>query len=418
MIKTQVTIIEPSDNHHKSFPYLNHGLPDFSPLVVVVVVGGNKSFGFKDKNDSEKHYPLLYSPKKQICIKNPECHHHLPEILESMSVTLPKDAIIWVPIDIAREDFVKVANTFVRNGFENPYINTISPHSLNMPPSLCLSMKNKGLNKQVTLSRGVGSPGEMSAPGDFGESNPDMTLNKVYDVLQQYKNNEGVCFVNVQLTKKAVDFLKGTCFSGFQKGKNGKKSQKELTGELYVKNVIPKDGKFIYIIDINLHSVKAGKNESVDVEPHRYNFHSHPKEAYERHDVDKAWPSVVDYLGYLQLGKNTIFHCVASIEGMYVLSFTPHWSQRLDQVDKKLTKFVDKNFEIDHEESYTPKEYTKLINNIKYKPKGEKKGYPIFHVDFFTWKKAGGAFSVFFPQIGSSCLVSQKIVNNYRRVHH
>ena len=409
MSNPQVKIITPTDHHHKSFPSLKHGLPDFSPLVVVVVVVQHEqtSFGFKDKNEGEKHYPLLYNSKKNICLKDPECHHHLPEILQSMSVTLPKDAIIWVPIDIAREDFVKVANTFVTNGFENPYINTISPHSLNMPPSLCLSMKNKGLDKKGAV-----------APGDFGESNPNMTLNKVYDVLQQYKNNEGVCFVNVQLTKQAVDFLKGTCFSGFQKGKNGKKSQKELTGELYVKNVIPKDGKFIYIIDINLHSVKAGKNESVDVEPHRYNFHSHPKEAYERHDVDKAWPSVIDYLGYLQLGKNTIFHCVASIEGMYVLSFTPHWSQRLDQVDKKLTKFVDKNFEIEHEEPYTPKEYTKFINNIKYKPKGEKEGHAIFHVDFFSWKKAGRVFSVFFPQIGSSCLVSQKIVNNYRRVHH
>jgi hypothetical protein len=414
----EVKIIEPTDVHHKSLPSLKHRHPEFSTLVVVVITGEKNSFSFKDKNQGEKHYPLLYNRKKNICLKDPDCHDHLPEILQSMSVTLPKDAIIWVPIDIAREDFVKVANTFVTNGFENPYINTISPHSLNIPPSLCLSMKNKGLPKKGTLKGEESTRGEEGAPGEIGQSNPNMTLNKVYDVLQQYKNNEGVCFVNVQLTKEAVDFLKGTCFSGFQKAKNGKRSQKELTGELYVKNVIPKGGKFIYIIDINLHSVKAGKNESVDVEPHRYNFHSHPKEAYERHDVDKAWPSVIDYLGYLQLGKNTIFHCVASIEGMYVLSFTPHWSQRLDQVDKKLTKFVDKNFEIDHEESYTPKEYTELINNIKYKPKGEKEGHPIFHVDFFTWKKAGNVFSVFFPQIGSSCLVSQKIVNNYRRVHH
>lgn len=409
----EVKIIEPTDIHHKSLPSLKQRHPEFSTLVVVVVIApempAKNSFGFKDGDKTEKHYPLLYNRKKNICLKDPDCHEHLPEILESMSATLPKDSIIWVPIDIARKDFVKVANTFVSNGFENPYINTISPHSLNMPPSLCLSMKNRGVQ---------GSPSVTAGSDNMGVSNPNMTLNKVYDVLQQYRNNEGVCFINVQLTTEAINFLKGTCFSGFKKGKNGKKSQKELTGELYVKNVIPKDGKFVYIIDINRHSVKAGKNESVDVEPHRYNFHSHPKEAYERHDVDKAWPSVVDYLGYLQLGKNTIFHCVASIEGMYVLSFTPHWSQRLDQVDKRLKKFVDKNFEIDHEEPYTPKQYTKLINNIKYKAKGENEGHAIFHVDFFPWKKAGDVFSVFFPQIGSSCLVSQKIVNNYRRVHH
>jgi hypothetical protein len=375
---------------------------EYAVFMIIVEIPHQKGFSFgKSKS---KNYPLLYNSKKQICLKDANCYEHLPEIMESMSSSIPKDAVIWVPIDIAREDFVKVANTFIVNGFAHPYINTVSPHSANIPPSVCLSKKNGEENMGVS---------------------PDMTLNKVYDVLNQYKNNKGVCFINIQLTDHAVEFLKSTCFSGFTKNKNGKKSQKELTGELYVKNVVPKAGKFVYIIDINKSSVKAGQNESVDVEPHRYNFHSHPEQAYVRHSVDKAWPSVVDYLGYLQLGKNTIFHCVASIEGMYVLSFTPYWSQRLDMVDKKVRKFVDKNFEIDHKEDYTPEEYTEVINNIKYRPRKTKNGHrpdiepnAIFKVEFFPWEKAGDMFSVFFPQIGSSCLVSQKIVNNYKRIHH
>jgi hypothetical protein len=393
----KVQIVEPCEKKHAELLKTvdNNTHPDFKLLVAEVhPVGESVKTGFSFKN-TKKTYPLLYNDKKKICIKDPNSADHLPEIVKSLSGTLPKESILWVPIDIGRDDFMKIANVFIQQGFSSPYINTLSPHSKTMPPSVCLSMEN---TKQ--------------------EKNPQMTLNKVYDVLQQYKNNEGVCFINVQLTKQAIKFLKNTCFSGFKKGKNGKKSQKELTGELYVENVVPLNGKFVYIININKSSVKAGKNESVDVDPHRYNFHSHPKQAYVRHSVEKAWPSVVDFLGYLQLGKNTIFHCVASIEGLYVLSFTPHWSQRLDKVDKHVKKFVDKKFEIDHKEPHTPKEYTEIVNNIKYKPKGEKVGHAIFHVDFFPWKKAGKVFSVFFPQIGSSCLVSQKIVDNYKRIHH
>jgi hypothetical protein len=233
----------------------------------------------------------------------------------------------------------------------------------------------------------------------------------VLDVITQHKSNKGVCFINVKLSGRAVEFLKNTCKSGFTVGKNGKKTQKELTGELYVKNVYSHDGKIIYNIDINKSSVKAGKNESVNVDPHRYNFHSHPEQAYVRHSVDKGWPSVIDYLGYLQLGENTIFHCVASLEGLYVMSFTPYWSQRLNEVDKKMKKFVDKRFEIDNNKPYSPIKYTQIINKIKYK------GNPIFHVDFFEWEKAQETFSVFFPQKGSSCLVSQKIVDRHKRVH-
>lgn len=392
---SKVVIIEPCEKKHaKLLEQVDNNHPDYKVLVAEVVTDHpvKTSFGFKQNS---KHYPLLYNNKKNICIKDPNSTEHLPEVLESVSTFLPKDSILWVPIDIARSDFVKVANTFVTNGFGNPYINTLSPHSKKIPPSVCLSMENKN-----------------------AEKNPQMALNKVYDVLQQYKNNQGVCFINVKLTKEAVKFLKNTCFSGFKKSKNGKKSQKELTGELYVENVVPENGKFVYVININKSSVKAGKNEAVDVEPHRYNFHSHPEQAYVRHSVEKAWPSVVDFLGYLQLGKNTIFHCVASIEGLYVLSFTPYWSQRLDKVDKNVKRFVDKKFEIDHKEPHTPKEYTEIVNNIKYKPKGEKEGHAIFHVDFFKWKNAGNVFSVFFPQIGSSCLVSQKIVDKYRKIHH
>jgi hypothetical protein len=350
--------------------------------------------GFFHKKINE-NYSVMHNEYKNICIVDHKIHNHFPVILESLNKKFP-NTVLWVGIDIGNDDFIKLIKKFIENGFKNPYINMVCPMGDKIYPSVCLSRGNN-LSDNIDVNS---------------------VLNKVFDVIKQHKTHKGVCFINIKLTPKAVKFLKDSCFSHFKTDKRGKTIQTEITGELYVENVVSEDGKIIYMIDINTGSVKLGQKESVDVDPYRFNFHSHPKEAYVRHSVNKGWPSVTDYLGYLKLGQNTIFHCVASIEGLYVMSFTPYWSRQLHKVDKKLKKFVDKNFEIDQKKkSYSAKKYTKVINSIKYKENDGDKGNPIFKVEYFRWENAGDGFSVFFPQIGSSCLVSQKIVDNYNKIH-
>jgi hypothetical protein len=205
-----------------------------------------------------------------------------------------------------------------------------------------------------------------------------------------------------------VEFLRKTSKMGITMNKNGKKSQKELTGELYVKEVVKDTNGFVYIIDINKNSITSGEEENVNVSPTRYNFHSHPHEAYVRHSVDKAWPSQTDYLGYHKLGQNTIFHCVATLEGVYILSFGAYWGSHLKDVSRS---FIGKHYDIDHKEKYTPEEYVEKINSIMYK------GKPIYELRYFPWEKAGSVFEAYFPQINSSCLMSQKIVENYNKVY-
>jgi hypothetical protein len=239
-------------------------------------------------------------------------------------------------------------------------------------------------------------------------SDPDTsvaTLNKVLYAIEQYKNNGQSCYLFAKLSPRAIGFLKEAPKIGISVEGN---SQKELTGELYVKDVIHENGKFIYIIDIDKNSIESGSQENVDVSATRYNFHSHPHEAYVRHSVEKAWPSVTDYLGYYKLGNNTIFHCVATLEGVYVLSFSPHWGSKLKKVSGK---FIDKNFEIDHKEPYTPEEYVQKVNGILYK------GHPIFEVKYFPWQNVDSVFKVFYAQTGSSCLPSEQIVEKYKKIH-
>jgi hypothetical protein len=352
-------------------------------IAILVLLLDKKINGIEYINSGEcnilKHYYKMYNKKKKICVVDEDCFVDCDKVLEGLLSDMDKDVIFWVCLKIIRDDFVKRLGVFVEKGFNNPYVTDISPLYENITPGVALVLKKDDV-KHV-----------------------NMTLNKTYHVLEQYNKNNGKCYLKAKLNKNAVNYLKNTCFSGFVN-----KKQKEMTGELYVKNVLNINGEFVYIIDVNENSIKHGEEESVNVHPHRYNFHSHPKEAYINNSVKNGWPSLSDYLGFLHLGKNTIFHCVSTLEGLYVLSFGAYWSSRLNEVDKK---FISNNFEIDLNDDYTPDKYVQKINNILYK------NHPVYVVKYFKWKDAGNVFDVFFPQIGSSCLVTQKIVDNYKKIH-
>jgi len=337
-------------------------------------------------DETKSKFPVYYNKKKGICVlADISCCKEIGKIQEICRQKYPK-IILWVAIDIARKDCIVILQHLVRNNFEHPYMTVLTPMYTDISPSIALSCEIP--SQAFRTSR---------------ESQKTVMF-KISHVIQQYKQDTNACFLHAILTPKAIKFLKSTSISGYKKAGNGKIIQTEMGGELYVKNVESRNGNFVYRIDINLESVEMGKQESIDVIATRYNFHSHPRDAYIRHSVHNGWPSVTDFLGYLQMGKNTIFHCVATLEGLYVISFGSYWSQRLDKISKK---FVDKNYEIDLKKNYTPKKYTEIVNNILYK------GHPIYFVQYFSWEKADSVIKVFFPQIGSACIVSQKIYDNY-----
>lgn len=337
-------------------------------------------------NSIDKHYYVMYNDKRKICLMGSECEKDLSAVLNALFSGFSSDTLIWVSLSLDENNFSESVKLFAENGFNSPYVTTLSPLYGDIPVSAALSRQN--------------------IPSDPHKSKA--TLNKVFYAIEQFKKGGNLCYLYAKFSPRAIGFLKEASKIGIVVGKDGKKSQRELTGELYVKDVIREGGDFVYVIDIDKGSVESGEEENVDVSATRYNFHSHPREAYVRHSVEKAWPSVTDYMGYHRLGKNTIFHCVATLEGVYVVSFTSYWGPKLEKVSRK---FIDKNFEIDHKEPYTPEEYVEKINGILYE------GYPIFEVKYFSWKNIGGKFKVFYPQIGSSCLPSQQIVDKYNRLH-
>jgi hypothetical protein len=330
------------------------------------------------------HYFVFYNQKRNICLLPTEINVHLGLVLRVLTNKLSPQTILWVAIEIKNPNFTSIVEKFVYHGFGSPHITNQSPAKNTIATSLALFKEIRAKKYNISF-----------------------IFSKVLYAMEERKRN-GFCLLKVKFSKHSIDFLRQCSLKGITINKNGQKIQKELTGELIIKKIIRKNNTIIHLIDVNLGSVESGDEEDVNVESSRYNFHSHPKQAYINHSVDKAWPSCTDYLGYLKLGKNTIFHSVATLEGLYVMSFSPYWGQRLKKVSKN---FVEQNYNIDREQKITPLQYVKKINSILFR------GYPIYNVQFFPWEKAGKIFSVYYSKIGSSCLPMQSEFKNYKKLY-
>lgn len=319
------------------------------------------------------NYYIMYDEKRNICILDKDCDQHLSQLITNV---LPLSSTIFYNIQLNEKDLLPKAKKIISEGFYNPYISI-------KDKSIVFIKENKDLKRK------------------------DNTVKDVLYILSQYKSGGDHCYLHAKLSPKSVNFLKSASKIGITRNANGKKSQKELTGELVVKDIINNNDRFVFIIDVNKDSIEHGEEENVDVSSTRYNFHSHPKEAYIRHSVNKAWPSVTDYLGYYKLGNNTIFHCVATLEGIYIISFSSYWCSNLEKVSKK---FIDKNFDIDHKQNIDPDAYVKKINSIMFE------GYPIFELKFLSWSDAGREFKVSFAKTGGGCISSERVMQTYRKL--
>lgn len=318
----------------------------------------------------KKHEFLLYNPKKKLCLINKDTNL---TVIRSSDETFPNETCFWV--SIPTDSSMKVFRRFVKEGFCSPYVSTKTPDSTKIVRSVCL----------------------IKSPDVFGKLPDTDVLNKIKHLKS---NKTGNCPIEIQLSKEAIEYLNRTpnCHGKIE-------AENELTGELKISKV---SSAGVYTINISEKSIKEGSAENVNVSPTRYNFHSHPKKAYIRHSVELGWPSVTDYLGYHQLGENTICHFVATLEGLYVLSFGEYWGKRLKDIP---IPFISKNFDIPHKKKISAIEYVKHINSILLK------GEPIYKVYFFPWEQADTVFKIHYPPIEDTCFVSEEILKNYRKIH-
>ena len=204
-------------------------------------------------------------------------------------------------------------------------------------------------------------------------------LNHINSTLEQLKNGHA-CDVDIQISQETIDYLRNLPIS----------HRKEHSGTLYTKEIkrqMPE--RYIHVLTFDDDSIVKGGDEDVSVAKSKFNFHSHPREAYLAHHVKRGWPSKTDYVGYYQLGNNTIFHCVTTLEGLYIISF------RYKKV-KGAEQFIKDNYDIDKKLSLTPQQFCDKVNSLK---------SGIFKVEFATWSELPTKiFTIRYPKNGLNCI--------------
>jgi hypothetical protein len=335
-------------------------------------------------NSITKFFFVIYDKDRKICEIRPKIgvEKELSNIISTIYNGIPTDTTIWVGFNTNNKSYIQLA---VNEGFANPYICRKSPLGYNFENfGLCLFRDN---NKGTIF-------------------NKESIKNEIIYVIKQYnKNQSNNCSLHVKFTTNTIEKLKKLTDQGQSKNKDGTISQKELVGSLCVFKISKINNKIVYIVKIN--KITPGIEEEVTIAPSRYNFHSHPKEAYIRHSVKNGWPSYHDYQGFLKL-KQTIFHCVSTIEGMYIISLNKYWKTKTSKIHNS---FIKKWYDIDHEEKITYKQYINIVNKIKYK--GNK--IPLFEVQYIPWSKGSHIITISYNKIGDSCLATDESFKTYNK---
>ena len=317
-------------------------------------------------------YFIVYNEGKKICeirnhINDPD---HLNDVLNSLIKYLPEDIIIWIGvIPIEKSDI------YINAGFDNPHISDKSP------------LSHKFVLSGVAFSKFNNSSKKID----------EMTVrNKLHYASQQPGS---ICNIYAKFTPQAIKYLK---YINNPKGKN----QKELSGALTVSKVVKNGNKMIFELSPDPKSVEIGDEENVDAVWSRYNFHTHPKKAYENQGVVRGWPSSQDFVGFLLLDNETIFHTVVTLEGIYVISLSPDWKGKLKDINKK---YILKHYDINHKRLITFEKYIEEINSKKYK------GSQLFVVKYLSWEKTGDIFPIYFAKTKDKCIVTEETFKMYKK---
>lgn len=209
-------------------------------------------------------------------------------------------------------------------------------------------------------------------------------FNECIDLVMCSKKKENLMYIKIE--KNSINMLKNTPFSKCTLNVNKSCTQKEMAGALNVLNV---NDRGIYTIGIDKNSVIYGTEEGVKIVNGKYNFHSHPKEAYIKYEVEDGIPSAQDYIGYMSsvYSNNSRCHFVAAIEGLYIISISKDFTLYSDIKNiiedklgkNKLYEFIKKKYNENKIKYNRVSDYVKIINKIKYNNRR------IFKVKFYKW---------------------------------
>ena len=343
--------------------------------TVIVEKNGKVVDKFGIYHDSAKNVCEVFNQKGLINNTSfANCIHDIVKILKN---NLPKNCIIWTGF-IGEHEY----DAFIKAGFSEPYLSDVSP-----------------LKK-------VKSDKEKLSFLQYNKEKAQKDTAVVHQKIHYIKNFSfpNFCKMYAQFTKTAVQSIRQLVpENGKFELVSVKNPSHELTGSFFVKSVKKIKDKTVFRLDVDISTIESGKEEEVEAVWSRFNFHTHPKKAYENSNVKKGWPSSSDYVGFLDLQNHTIFHTVVTLEGVYVISISPECTDDKTTINRK---FVLKHCHIDHSSAMSCEDYVHHINSVIYKDK------KLFYIKLLRWSNIETTiFDVYYSKTDQMCLSTDDIFN-------
>ena len=303
----------------------------------------------------------------------------------SLPIDIPIDTPIILLLDIKSSDLKNLIKKASYYNFRHPVV--IDKKDVKNVPdvpnvSLCLShIFNK----------------------DFGQiGNDKTTLKDVEFVLENYPKRSKSCRIQIVLDQETIHRLKQYSTQDDLFG------HREITGGLSLTFL----SKNMFKVSIDDKKTKVGEAEHADMVETILSFHSHPLSAYQKYKVCAAFPSADDYITtiYLYLTRHNMFHILASIEGIYIITI----NEKIFKNKKDIPDYEDyiiKHYSIDYPvcsldrdnkkfwKKYI-KSYLKKVNRYKY-----------FYVQFIFWEDASNPIDISYQKIKNTCILSDEQYN-------
>jgi hypothetical protein len=223
------------------------------------------------------------------------------------------------------------------------------------------------------------------------------------------KEKQNACKTQLAIEHNSLDYLY----------KQSRHNKKEISGTFKAIPIHPK----LLKIKIDGENIKLGDAEKASIHKSVGSYHTHPYEAYKRHEVCVAFPSLDDYLTtlYLYTYEIGVFHVLSSIEGIYLISVKPSFFEKYSSKQVKKDRDRWEKYVSNHYDDGYPECSIDDKNNKKFWKRYIKKYIrdinrkKIFNVQFKFWEDADEPFYIDYHRIHGNCIITD---DQYKSLNH
>jgi hypothetical protein len=319
-------------------------------------------------NSQEYPYTLLVCRDNMCEIWSLNIDENISNFILYLYKNINHDIYFWTSVNMKNTLHLQ---SLINEGFHSPYMCNKSPlgHELKKG-EICMYKQNNNNN----IHEGI-----------FIQD----TQNNAQYIIEQF-NIRNMCWMTARFTPNTAKELKTMPIN----------NKKEVAGALTICSTTKVIDRLIHNICLTDDEIVMGNDEDVIVENKRYNFHTHPKDAYVRNGFRYGWPSSHDYIGFLKavIEVGCIFHVVVTLEGVYIISVAKEYVNQLKYM-KDNEEYIEKIYNIRHPSFSNPKEYIHYVNN----------NLKFFLVTYLAWNDIAKDFIVYFPktnnEYGRNCII-------------